>query len=87
MQFSFGSPCACVCFVCSSRQENEDLKLEYQRLQESYWELERIRDGFQENKNLHYINVTDTEQELELSKSQACCNYLLVIVSVVYGVV
>jgi len=72
--------------VFSTRQENEDLKLEYQLLQESYLELERIRDSLQE-KNLHYTNVTDVEQELELSKSQASCNYLPVLVSVIYDVV
>ena len=58
--------------------------MEYQRLQQSYWDLEQIRDSLQENKSLHYANVTDTEQELELSKSQASCNYLHVIALIIY---
>jgi len=76
----FSSYCTYVCIVCSTRQENESLKLEYRRLQQSYLELEQIRDSLQENRNLRYTNVTDTEQELELSKSQASCNYPLVVV-------
>jgi len=61
--------------LTSSRQENEELKAEYQRLQVSYQELERIRDGLQQNENLYYTNMTDAQKELELSKSQASCNY------------
>jgi len=66
-----------VCFVRSSRQENEDLKAEYQRLQASYDEVERIRDGLQQNENLHHSNLTDAQKELELSKSQASCCHTL----------
>jgi len=72
-------------FVYRSRQENEELQAEYQRLQASYHELERIRDGLQQNENMHYTNVTDAQKELELSKSQASCNCVLVLISIIYG--
>jgi len=64
--------------ICSSRQENEELRAEYQRLQTSYQELERIRDDLEHNENLHYTNLTDAQKELELSQSQASSNSLLV---------
>jgi len=50
------------------------LKAEYQRLQASYEELERIKNSLQENENMHYTSVTDVQKELELSKSQASCS-------------
>jgi len=43
--------------------------LEYQRLEESYRTLERIRDDLQENENLHQSNLTDAQKELESSQS------------------
>jgi len=63
-----------VCFVCSSRQENDELKVQYQLLKASYQELEQIRDSLQENENLHHSNLTDAQKELDLSKSEVSCN-------------
>lgn len=53
-----------------SRQENDELKVQYQLLKASYQELEQIRDSLQENENLHHSNLTDAQKELDLSKSE-----------------
>jgi len=81
VQYGIISSCSLyyhIYFVCSSRQENEELKAEYQRLQASYEELELIRGSHQENENVHHTSLTVAQNELDLSKSQASCNYLLV---------
>lgn len=69
--------CNTYCSVYRSRQENEDLKADYQHLQASYEELERIKNSLQENGDINYTNLTDAQTELELSNSRASCKYLV----------
>ena len=53
-----------------SRRQNEDLKEEYNRLQESYRELEHLKEQLQSSEISYHSNLTDAQKELELTKTE-----------------
>lgn len=56
--------------VDRSRRQNDDLKEEYSRLQESYRELEQLKDRLQNSENFYHLNLTDAQKELDFTKSE-----------------
>ena len=53
-----------------SHLENMELKAEYTRLQESYRELERMKDSLEDKKATCQLNLTDAQKEAEKTRTE-----------------
>jgi len=53
-----------------SNVENSELKAEYTRLQESYRELEQMKDSLEDTKATCQLNLTDAQKEAEKTRSE-----------------
>ena len=60
------------CGCCNSRShlENKELKAEYLRLQESYRELEQMKDSLEDTKAACQLNLTDAQKESEKTHTE-----------------
>jgi len=50
--------------------ENTVLKAEYTRLQESYRELEQMKDSLEDTKATCQLNLTDAQKEAEKTRTE-----------------
>jgi len=50
--------------------ENMELKAEYVRLQESYRELEQMKDSLEDTKAACQLNLTDAQKESEKTHTE-----------------
>jgi len=50
--------------------ENLELKAEYMRLQESYRELEQMKDSLEDTKATCQLNLTDAQKEAEKTRTE-----------------
>ena len=59
-------------YFCVSRShlENTVLKAEYTRLQESYRELEQMKDSLEDTKATCQLNLTDAQKEAEKTRTE-----------------
>jgi len=66
-------------FCCNGRShlENVELKAEYTRLQESYRELEQMKDSLEDTKATCQLNLTDAQKEAEKTRTEVSCTVLL----------
>lgn len=55
---------------CRTRKENAALKADYARLQESYKDLEELKDKLQNNEEIWRINLTDAQKDAENTKAE-----------------
>ena len=53
-----------------SHLENKELKAEYTRLQESYRELEQMKDSLEDTKATCQLNLTDAQKEAEKTRTE-----------------
>jgi len=53
-----------------SHLENLELKAEYMRLQESYRELEQMKDSLEDTKATCQLNLTDAQKEAEKTRTE-----------------
>lgn len=58
--------------MCNVRShlENMELKAEYLRLQESYRELEQMKDSLEDTKATCQLNLTDAQKEAEKTRTE-----------------
>lgn len=52
-------------YLCRSRKENLQLSSEYNKLQESYKQLEALKDTLQDKETTWMSNLTDSQKETE----------------------
>lgn len=55
---------------CRSRKENLQLSSEYNKLQESYRQLEELKDRLQDKESTWMSNLTDSQKQNESSKQE-----------------
>jgi DNA repair exonuclease SbcCD ATPase subunit len=53
-----------------SRRQNDELKADYVRLQESYRQLEQLKLNVEERENACHVNLTDAQKDIELTRIQ-----------------
>ena len=58
------------CFLFRSRKENLQLSSDYNKLQESYRELEALKDKLEHKEILWKSNMTDAQKEAEQAKQE-----------------
>jgi len=67
-------------FACLNRRshlENSELKAAYVRLQESYRELEQMKDSLENTKAACQLNLTDAQKESEQTHTEVVCHNFL----------
>ena len=68
--------CQCICGNRRSHLENLELKAAYIRLQESYRELELMKDSLENTKAACQLNLTDAQKESEKTRTEVLCRNL-----------
>ena len=57
---------------CRSRQENRQLSTDYSQLEQSYRELEQLKDTLQHKEETWILNLTDAQKAADNTKAEVC---------------